>query len=512
MKLEHQPVLIIALDAADRGLVERWGDDGQLPTLRSLMQRGCWADVGGSELVTEHGLWVSLLSGVSRSRHGYYFMRQLEPGTYDLINPTRLDARAEPFWARLREQTVAILDVPDNHPIPGLRGIQLANWTVHHLVDPSHPSFQPTAEPPGLLREVRRVFGPRIAIAEDIRATAAEDRRRLRLMFQQIARRGTLYRHLLSRQSYDLMVAGFPETHLGGHQFWRYQLGPVATDSRNGDDLRNAVRDLYAAVDREIGRLLACLPGDLDVLVVSTPGVEDQYPMGGLIDAFCLRLGLQAPAASTAPRRPIDLVRRLVPEAWRIAVSRRFPRRARERLLADRFSAATDWRRTRAFALPTIFTSLVRVNLRDREPLGTVGPGDEYRDLLGSIAADLEQLVDPRSGEPAADLVASTVDLFGGGPPTELPDLWVKWRSRRYFVDRLEHPRASLTQSRPEYFRGTDHGRLGFFAAAGPRVRSRGALGTISLLDLAPTFLALLGESVPPELAGRPLEGVLAHA
>jgi arylsulfatase A-like enzyme len=48
-------------------------------------------------------------------------------------------------------------------------------------------------------------------------------------------------------------------------------------------------------------------------------------------------------------------------------------------------------------------------------------------------------------------------------------------------------------------------------AAAGPSIQGRGALDGISPLDLAPTFLSLMGEPIPGMLSGKIIEAI-THA
>ena len=72
----------------------------------------------------------------------------------------------------------------------------------------------------------------------------------------------------------------------------------------------------------------------------------------------------------------------------------------------------------------------------------------------------------------------------------------VEWAPSRRFLEHLVHPRGEIRQVKPEFFRDSDHSRVGFFAAAGPAI-ARGSLGTISPTDLAPLFLSLMGERFP---------------
>src|SRR5688572_30501726 len=107
------------------------------------MRNGFWGRTAGGDLLNEHGAFVSLFSGVSCAEHGYYYSRQLRPGTYDLYPTTSRDARVRPFWSLLRGTGLraAIIDVPDTVPVPGLPGLQLCDWATHN------PRWPAQAEP-----------------------------------------------------------------------------------------------------------------------------------------------------------------------------------------------------------------------------------------------------------------------------------------------------------------------------------------------------------------------------
>jgi predicted AlkP superfamily phosphohydrolase/phosphomutase len=510
--VKNPPLVILGLDAGDPDFIVRWAQEGYLPTIASIMDRGCWGKTSGPELISEQGVWVSLFSGISRSQHGYYYLRQLKPGTYDIQPTTGLDAQALPFWANWarRDKKVAIVDVPDVYPVPGLAGIQLANWAPHHGWVSNHPAFAATAEPAHLLPEVRRIFGPQMHIVENSNNSVEKDSRFYRRLLARIEKKGGLCRQLLAPDHFDLVVAVFSESHAGGHQFWKYR--PQASEATSGKktELTHAIRDVYQAIDRQMGLILAKLPSDVNVVVASSVGMEDYYPTVGLMEAFCRQLGYQdSPKSTPLSLKPMALLRRAVPEAWRIALSGLLPRDTRERLLADQFRNGTNWQKTSAFAIPSFYTSFVRINLRGREPQGIVEPGTEYETVLDRLEADLTQLVDPQTGGSVVNQVKRTIDVFGGGLPVTLPDLFVEWKPG-HSMQRVVHPKCDLVQTRQEFFRVSDHSDHGFLAAAGPSIRGRGALGDVSLLDLAPTFLSLMGESQPEKLKGKVIKALTA--
>jgi len=500
--LPAAPLVILGLDAADPHLLTTWAAAGRLPTLAGLMQRGCWGRTGGPDLAFEHGAWLSLITGVSRRRHGYFYLRQPDPGTYRLRVVTGRQMGVPPFWAALHGsgRRVAAIDIPDMRLVPGLPGVQLADWAMHYTEDP------PLAEPAGLLAEAARVFGPRAIVEENFHSDPASDRVLFQRLRARIERKGALLRHLLGRGDFDLIFTVFGEAHTGGHQLWRYtpEVSTPPPGAQAGA-LAGALLTLYQAVDAEVGRLLAQLPAEANVLIVSSVGLKNQYPTGGLGQALTRQLGYQpTPAGGRPVRTPVDLARRLLPESLRARLSLGLPRSQREALLAEQFAAGTDWGRTTAYVLPTTFSTLLRVNLRGREPAGTVEPGAGYAAVLAQLEADFAALVDPVTGEPAVLRMDRATALFGGGPPERLPDLLVEWQPARHFLERVAHPQGDLRQRRPEFFRGTDHQRAGFLIAAGPDIAGRGPLASdFEVLDLAPTALALLGEPAPAALTGQ---------
>lgn len=504
------PLVILALDTGDFDAIKKWSAEGYLPTIASLMQRGCWGHTTGPELVCEYGVGTTLFSGMSRSQHGYYYFRQLEPKTYNLQNVIPNDYHAPPFWAALgdRDQKVLIIDVPDVHPVSGLAGLQLANWATHH------GSIEtPMSEPADLLDDVRRIFGERIVVHSKLNGTFEDDMNMYERLLERIERKGRLCESLLDRDDFDLINIIFSETDPASTQFWPYRAN--GSSGREGADrnvLSHAIRDIYVAIDRQFGKILERLPDDANVFLLSLYGIQDEYPTSTLIESFCQQLGyhgLREPGNHRAALSPLSLARRFLPESFRVALSRRVSQATQERILADKLRNTTDWSTTTAFAIPSLFTSFVRVNLRGREPQGIVEPGDEYRKVLDRMENDLFQLTDAKTGGPAVKSVTRTVDAFGCEPHLSLPDLFVEWQPLSHMLERVEHPRATLVQRKPDYCPTSQEKLSGFFAAAGPAIHARGEIGGIELLDLAPTFLSLLGNEPPEQMRGTVLSDVL---
>lgn len=499
------PLFILGLDVGDPELLERWASEGYLPTLAAIMERGVSARTTGPDLVTEHSVWVSLISGISVGQHGFYEYKRLRPGTYELETLTGRDLAVRPFWWHAPNRRTIAIDIPHFYPGPQINGLHLSEWASHH------PYYEPSMSPPGSLAEIQRLFGGQIHIPEELDSKLRADRRIYEHALARIEKKGALCRHLLSQDRFDAAVIVFGDGHLASHQFWEYRpehRGERKLDPR--DELTYATRNVYQRIDQEMGAILDKLPNEINVCVVSSTGLLDHFPTTGLIDAFCRQLGYQASPIGSGRVTPMGVVRQMVPHKLRYALSRWLPQETQLRLMNEKFQSGTDWSRTTAFAIPSFFTSFLRVNLKGREPQGIVEPDAEYERLLDRLEADLNQLTHPDSGQSVVEDVIRTGAVFGAASTAALPDLFVVWRPHSKYMDRIVHPNGELVAFPPEIFRGSDHSRSGFVALAGPSVQKR-PMGDVPLLDLAPTFLALINQPVPGEMSGNPLP-ILAHA
>lgn len=500
------PLVVLVLDSGDADLIEQWADEGHLRTIKSVLERGVQSRLTGSELFSENGIWISLFSGLARGQHGYYYWRPLRPGTYELELSSQRVEKAVPFWGHLGHTglRVAVVDVPEMHCTPGVAGVQIANWAPHNA------RFAGYSVPASVFADLRSRFGPPLGFEERVGCTLDEAIRIHRGLLKQIEQKAAICRHLLSREQFDLVVIGFHESHIAGHQFWKYcdhASAPVSSGGR----LSHAIREVYQAIDRVFGDLLERLPQDSMVIVLSNMGIQEDYPNLELTQAFCRQLGYHRMNRGSGSSPAIHrLARRAIPQSWQRAISSMLPDDLHGRMLSREWFGGTDWSSTTVFPIPAYFLGFLRVNLRGREPQGVVEPGPPYRQLLDRVEADLKRLTDPVSGKPAVRYIARTVDHFSVEPHASLPDLFFDWAPAPYPKRRIEHPRAVLEQKDLFFNRDSRHDLCGFFAAAGRGIADRGRIADLSVLDVAPTLLRLMGQPVPEAMRGAVASEVLA--
>jgi predicted AlkP superfamily phosphohydrolase/phosphomutase len=154
-RLQAPPLVILGIDVGEPAEIARWAQQGYLPTIASIMQRGWWGRTAGPEQLCEHGTGLTLFSGISRLSHGHHDLRQLRAGTYDFHSISPYFSKVAPFWAHLRGRgkKVAILDANECRLVPELPGFQLLNWASHEA---SWPRLRPSADPPELIGQDER--------------------------------------------------------------------------------------------------------------------------------------------------------------------------------------------------------------------------------------------------------------------------------------------------------------------------------------------------------------------
>jgi predicted AlkP superfamily phosphohydrolase/phosphomutase len=498
------PIVVYALDSADVDLLERWIAEGSLPHIAELWRNSARRRIGGPGYWDEIGTWITAYSGVPATRHGYYSARRLRPGTYDMEVVPLTAARARPCWESVQDPhfRALILEPVESFPSPDTAGVQLYNLTVHQEAYAVAPVI---AIPDPVEAQTRRIYGKRrIPPFDRFHEPLRFYQQQLEINLDMLRRKGRLFRDLIGRNEFDLLVTGI-NLHDIVHELWPFQEG--RNDPRDPEGrLAHGVRLFYEAADREIGEIQKLLPAGSTEVLLSMYGIKDQFPTQELSTRLMELLGYHVPPPRNGRSwSPLGIARRLLPEPWRFKLSQGLSDRWQQALLRSAFPQSMDFRRSRAFVLPTsLFSTHIRVNLKGREPTGCVAPGRDYEGLLDEIETEFRSVIDPMTGESAVAAVLRTANAFIDGPSELLPDLYVHWKSSRHFIERAIHPKGEITQRRPRFFRDSYHRAPGFAAFKGPGIEP-GWFEESSILDIAPTLMGLLGEPPSASMPGRDL-------
>jgi predicted AlkP superfamily phosphohydrolase/phosphomutase len=509
------PVVVIGLDSADPDVVRRFMAQGHMPTLAALAARGALSPLWSSAEAFACAVWPSLLYGVQPGQHGLFGGYPLIPGTYRVrTTDVALNAH-EPFFVGSGGSAPArgvVLDVPKSHTSRAPATTMLVAWGAHAA------RAAPDSWPEALVGEVNAAVGryplPLLSQEDDVHTHAYYRTLRERLLAG-VRARSALHRHMIARAPFDVLFTVYGETHAVGHRYWHFMDEKHAWhDPAAPAIFKDAIRDVYAAVDASLAELLELVPKESTVLVVSSHGMQSTRHMPIFLPQVISRL---LPASSAKKGRATKgmlsraalTARRLAPPALRAAVKQRVPWNVRQLVRARYLEAVCgvdQWRYQRAFCTPSEDNGYIRVNLRGREPAGLVEPGAEMEDLLAELTEELSQLVDADTGERVIEAFVRPQQIYSGPHTTRMPDLVARFTPGSP-VMRLASPRLGLLErSSSLLHRSSEHRPDGFVIARGTAAAGSPAP---NIVDIAPTVLRMMGRAAPAHLEGRDLVELL---
>ncbi|QLG29591.1 alkaline phosphatase family protein (plasmid) [Halorarum halophilum] len=492
--------LLVGLDGACLPVVDPLIDDGRLPVLADLLERGASGPLESQIPPWTPSAWPSLYTGTNPGSHGAFDFLTFDGYDWDVVN--RSHVREHAIWELLSEhdRTSVVVNVPVTAPPPAFDGALVPGY-----VGPESP---PT-HPEGLIEDLReelgeyRVYAPRGVEGDE----QIEWYRRLTRM------RGAAFRHLADRFDPEFGFLQFQQTDTVFHE-------------RPEDD--EAVNAVYETVDEELGAVLdACDPET--VFVVSDHGIGPYRDEEFRVNEFLRERGFVATTRgeggmpSWGALGPENLGedggegdddRSLAERAVATAAAHGLTSQRIEAILSrlgladlalklvstDTVRAGTervDFERSTAYMRSR--TELgIRINLAGREPNGTVSPA-EYPSVRDDVVDELASARTP-DGDPVFSEVGPREEFFEGEYIDDAADIIAVPDEFDTFLT------ASL---RGDLFGPTsetwNHKRDGLVAAVGAGVDADGSVEGAHLFDVAPTVLSALGVPPSDRMDGGPL-------
>src|SRR5437879_2562680 len=139
-----------------------------------------------------------------------------------------------------------------------------------------------------------------------------------------------------------------------------------------------------------------------------------------------------------------------------------------------------------------------------REPYGVIRQGAEYEEVCNQLCYELEQLVNSRTGNRAVRDLVQVSKLYQGKNLYNLPDIVIQWAEEGP-INRLYHPGFGVISDETFEMRRSQHSADGFMIATGKNINKNAVLNVAGTMDLAPTILYLMGQTIPNDLDGQVL-------
>ena len=452
--------MIIGLDCAAPKILF---DDmrSELPVISGLMERGVWGELESCDPPITVPAWSCMMSSKDPGTLGFYGFRNRKDHSYDgMTFATNEKMKHDRVWDILSRdgRHVVVLGVPMTFPPRQVNGEMVSCFLA--------PSIESRYTYPEELRdEIAQTVGEYMVDVPNFRTDEKE--RIMRDIKEMTRRRFELARHLRDTRDWDFLMMVEMGTDRLHHGFWRFY-DHDHPDYQPGTRWEEEFRAYYRSVDAEIGRLIEGLGDDTAVLVVSDHGAQSM--IGGIqVNEWLQREGYLRLAEQPDGVIPIG-------------------------------RATVDWPNTRVWADGGYY-SRIFLNVRGREPEGTVDPAD-YEALRDELIAKLEALGDEH-GNPIGTRVFRPQDLYHEVNGVA-PDLIC------YFGNLTWRPIGSLGDGRiqvRENDTGPDdanHAKMGVYVMAGPGMPTASP-DRATLFDIAPTVLTAMGYPVPADMQGRSL-------
>jgi len=509
-------VSIIGLDGATFRLILPWVNEGRLPTIAGMMQKGTWGHLESTIHPLSPQAWASFMTGKNPGKHGIFEFIEHKPYSYEVHYVNGGFIHGKKVWELMSDagKRVCIINVPFTYPPDSVNGCLIAG-----LDSPGpHSDF---CYPRSLLDEITKKFGDYQLRQHPYKATPESFLKKITEQFDYILK---VAKYLKAKESWDLFMVVFESTDLVQHFYWHYafpeEFGIPPTDNKN---LRDAMFEIYKQIDNGLQELLTLCAEDESVIVMSDHGFSPCRKIF-FMDHWLHRQGYLS--YHRKDQKHYNLTK-----AFHLSFQKYFPNKLKGWItslapgLKDKVRSYLtvsniDWPLTKAFSLGIDSTNIF-INLKGRFPEGNVPEGKTYEKLCAEIIEKLEKLTDPETGERIVEKVYRREDLYHGDCMEKAPDLLVTWKNFEYNTRRgygTEAKRDSFLGSSLEFSdvshysslqkSGTHHPK-GIFIARGHMIKNINSFEGARIIDLTPTILYLMNEKTGQDMDGRVLKEIV---
>lgn len=423
-------IAILQFDSVSLPVLDKLLQQGHLPAISKLRQRGQWYKLDTPASSFEGGTHYTLYSGRHVGNHGIYFPFMWSPTSQRVLHRYNLQT-PDPVWDRIGRagRRSLVIDPYEAKPPQYLQGAGLGGWQFRHKI-----TLHSWSVPRGLARQLKHQFGAPPSVEEVYGRPSLSDLAKMREVLTTAPRRlADTVVELICREEFDLVWVTLSSGHIAGHWFFDpSQLPQDQFDQKERAKFGTALADSYRAIDDALSHILETLPAGADVILMSPNGmgsnISRAHLLPGMLHAV-LEGGSQQHASNTSPGSAIWRLRTAIPTGFRTAVARALPEWATLELTARLELRGTDWAKTRAFMMPSGDCGYVRLNLKGRERDGIV-KAEDAEGLLEDIACGLQTFRDP-DGFPTVRMVERGVHILGCDTHAHhFPDLVVYWNDR----------------------------------------------------------------------------------
>lgn len=489
-------VLVIGLDAACLDIILPWVTQEHLPHLKKLLNNGFYSKLRSTIPPWTAPAWVSLITGKNPGKHGIFdFFKRKDNHELELVSS--FDNKAKAIWDYLSEagkSTIAI-NVPITHPARKINGIIIPGYLAPE---------NPRCYPPDILKEVKRVLGEyKIYSKYEIQQVSPKKKLQGYIEVTKLRKDTAIY--LGKKYDWDFLMVQFQKTDAVFHDF---------------KDEKYILR-FYKFIDYCIGEIVEELGTEANIFLVSDHGIG-KCDWTFYINSWLRRKGLLKTEGIKPETNSLDAEKRRfmsgrglprkydlfgkfmgylskmgisaeLIDSWISLLHLDFLRSLVSHSLIQKISRiAID--KANSIAYCTSISSLgIRINSQTKK---------EYQKLKSHLIEELKVLKDPE-GKPVFEAVLPREEYYHGPNIADAPDIVFVPREMNYTIGGL------LSNKLFSPYEKYNHKMNGLFVGVGEDIRSEAhPSSTLSIFDVTPTILHVLGVPIPTDMNGRTLKEI----
>jgi len=512
-------VALIGLDGADPDLIRRWRS--YLPNLSLLIEKGSFGKLRSSIPPLTVPAWNCIYTGKNPAKLGVYDFLYREKGSYRvrILNSSMLQAPT--VWETLSraKRRVAVLNVPLTYPPKPVNGTIVSGLPLPLVGGKPTTTY---TYPPEFSAELDEHVGgytfpvpvdiPEDMILREVTWKGGAIRRETTMPSEGAEKKLIdAAKYMLAKEEWDFYTVILRELDLASHFYWKYfDKNHPQYQSKSTWAASNPLLDAYVRMDETVGEIVSMLDQNTTVFILSDHGNGPLYRRF-YVNEFLRRLRLlslrrrtlwRMKAGSSFKSTALRMMR-LLNRIGGAGFVKRVPKTVGKAVrLVDQFEGNVeriDWGRTKAYSFGEV--GRIFLNVKGREPQGTVEPGQEYEHVRDFIIQKLQELRHSSADPSSTTAIYKREDIYSGPFLDSAPDIV-------FIMDNYECTSSSqLVSSRlfgQDLRNSGFHRPDGILMAAGPDIKP-GHVVNANVCDITPTILHLMGLALPEDLDGQPL-------
>ncbi|HEX9036461.1 MAG TPA: alkaline phosphatase family protein [Ktedonobacterales bacterium] len=434
-------VLAIGLDGVPYSFATRQAREGRMPNLARIFAAGTVSPLNSSWPFVSSVAWSSFMTGCNPGKHNIYGFVDRRPNSYDVFLPNSATMRREPLWTELSRagKQVVVMNVPVTYPPRQVNGLMVSCFLSPSLEKATYPK-----ELAGRLQQMGYKIDADAAIARRSKKEFMAE------LHHVLERRAAVMFELMDSEPWEFFMSHIMETDRLHHFFWEYM-------EENDPQWAPEFYDFYTKVDDILGRVWERVDANTTLIILSDHG-------------FC------------TIRKEVYLNHYLREHGWLHLQ----PTQGKPPSIAD--IAPT----TRAFSMDP---GRVFINVRGREPRGSVEPGAEYERVRNELKDALLEMRDPDTGALMVERVYTREEIYHGDSFPNAPDLVVAPHRGYAFKGAMD--REQLTHKGDVLIGEHTHDDAMLYVSGHDIVKQ-----SIAMEDVIPAVYKLMRVSQPDDLDG----------